>query len=72
MLETVVLAAEVITLGWFAVFSVMIVSMYLDSRGMVRPRLDALGRSLMLNARLAFGAGIIALFYLAFSEFGLV
>lgn len=72
MLETIVLLAEVITFGWFIVFSIMLVSMYLDSRHMVRPKLDAIGRSLILNARIAFTAGIIALFYLALSEFGLV
>lgn len=72
MLETLVLVAEVLTLGWFIVFSTMITSMYLDSRALARPRLDGIGRSLILNARIAFTIGILALFYLALTEFHLV
>ncbi|NBN79023.1 hypothetical protein GWI72_12160 [Microvirga tunisiensis] len=72
MLEAVVLAAELLTLGWFLVFSGMLLSMYLDSRGMELPRLDGIGRSLILNARLAFAAGGLALLVLALVEFDLV
>ncbi|NBN64491.1 hypothetical protein [Pannonibacter tanglangensis] len=72
MLEAVVLAAELLTLGWFLVFSGMLLSMYLDSRGMELPRLDGIGRSLILNARLAFTAGGLALLVLALVEFDLV
>ncbi len=34
MLVTIVLIAEVLVFVWFTVFSLMLLSMYLDSRGM--------------------------------------
>ena len=61
MLVTVVLVAEVLVAVWFTVFSLMLMSMYLDSRNMPLPRLDVAGRTLIGSAKLAFVTGMIAL-----------
>ncbi|MBN9669051.1 hypothetical protein [Roseibium aggregatum] len=61
MLVTVVLAAEVLVAVWFAVFSLMLLSMYLDSRSLPVPRLDIAGRTLIDSAKFAFLTGIAAL-----------
>ena len=47
MLITIVLIAEALVFVWFTVFSLMLLSMYLDSRGMPLPKLDVAGRTLM-------------------------
>ena len=61
MLVTIVLVAEALVVVWFVVFSLMLLSMYLDSRGMPRPRLDIAGRTLIGSAKLAFITGMVAL-----------
>jgi len=61
MLVTVVLVAEALVAVWFTVFSLMLMSMYLDSRDMPLPRLDIAGRTLIGSAKLAFVTGMIAL-----------
>ena len=61
MLVAVVLAAEALVAVWFTVFSLMLMSMYLDSRGMQLPKLDIAGRPLIGSAKLAFVTGTIAL-----------
>lgn len=61
MLVTIVLVAEAFVAVWFIVFSLMLLSMYLDSRNMPRPRLDAAGRTLIGSAKLAFITGMVAL-----------
>ncbi|MHA7774309.1 hypothetical protein [Roseibium sp. M-1] len=61
MLVAVVLAAEALVAVWFTVFSLMLVSMYLDSRGMPLPKLDIAGRTLIGSAKLAFVTGMVAL-----------
>ncbi|AMN56209.1 MULTISPECIES: hypothetical protein [Stappiaceae] len=61
MLVTIVLIAEVLVFVWFTVFSLMLLSMYLDSRGMPLPKLDVAGRTLIGSAKLAFITGIVAL-----------
>lgn len=61
MLVTIVLVAEALVAVWFTVFSLMLLSMYLDSRGMPLPRLDVAGRTLIGSAKLAFVTGMVAL-----------
>ena len=61
MLVTVVLVAEVLVAVWFTVFSLMLMSMYLDSRDMPLPKLDIAGRTLIGSAKLAFVTGMVAL-----------
>lgn len=61
MLVAIVLVAEVLVVAWFAVFSLMLLSMYLDSRQMPVPKLDVAGRSLIGSAKLAFVTGLVAL-----------
>jgi len=61
MLVTIVLAAEAFVAVWFTVFSLMLLSMYLDSRGMPLPKLDVAGRTLIGSAKLAFVTGMVAL-----------
>lgn len=61
MLVTTVLVAEALVAVWFIVFSLMLLSMYLDSRGMAIPRLDIAGRTLISSAKLAFVSGMVAL-----------
>ncbi|WP_306141063.1 hypothetical protein [Roseibium sp. MMSF_3412] len=61
MLVAIVLVAEVLVVAWFAIFSLMLLSMYLDSRQMPVPKLDVAGRTLIGSAKLAFVTGIIAL-----------
>lgn len=72
MLEAIVLIAEAGVFAWFAVFTLMLVSMARESLTMPKPRLDAVGRSLIANARAAFTTGIVVLACLAVWEFGLV
>lgn len=61
MLVTIVLVAEAMVAVWFTVFSLMLMSMYLDSRGMPLPKLDIAGRTLIGSAKLAFVTGMVAL-----------
>ncbi|MEE4010974.1 hypothetical protein V1T76_02865 [Roseibium sp. FZY0029] len=61
MLVTIVLVAEALVFVWFTVFSLMLLSMYLDSRAMPLPKLDVAGRTLIGSAKLAFITGIVAL-----------
>lgn len=61
MLVAIVLVAELLVVAWFAVFSLMLLSMYLDSRQMPVPKLDIAGRTLIGSAKLAFVTGIVAL-----------
>jgi len=61
MLVAVVLAAEALVAVWFAVFSLMMLSMYLDSRSLPVPRLDMAGRTLIGSAKFAFLTGMAAL-----------
>ncbi|MTI43367.1 hypothetical protein JM93_02133 [Roseibium hamelinense] len=61
MLEIIVIGAEALVVIWFAVFMTMIMSMYLDSRGMKQPVLTGAGRLLVLNAKFAFIVGMVAL-----------
>jgi len=61
MLVTIVLVAEALAAVWFSVFSLMLLSMYLDSRGMAQPKLDVAGRTLIGSAKLAFVTGMAAL-----------
>lgn len=61
MLVAIVLFAEVLVVAWFAIFSLMLLSMYLDSRQMPVPKLDTAGRTLIGSAKLAFVTGIVAL-----------
>ncbi|MEM8700244.1 MAG: hypothetical protein AAGF82_00360 [Pseudomonadota bacterium] len=61
MLVAIVLVAELLVVAWFVVFSLMLLSMYLDSRQMPVPKLDVAGRTLIGSARLAFVTGIVAL-----------
>lgn len=61
MLVAIVLVAEVLVVAWFAIFSLMLFSMYLDSRQMPVPKLDTAGRTLIGSAKLAFLTGIVAL-----------
>ncbi|WP_434053352.1 MAG: hypothetical protein RDA78_00130 [Roseibium sp.] len=61
MLVAIVLVAEVFVVAWFAIFSLMLLSMYLDSRQMPVPKLDVAGRSLIGSAKLAFVTGLVAL-----------
>ncbi|MTI00636.1 hypothetical protein [Roseibium sp. RKSG952] len=68
MLETIVLVAEVLVFIWFSVFSIMLLSMYLDSRNMPKPVLSGAGRVLVSNARVAFGVGLVALTVLTIWE----
>lgn len=68
MLVAVVLVAEVLVVVWFAIFSIMLVSMYLDSRQMELPRLDTAGRTLIDSAKLAFVTGMLALVVLTVVE----
>lgn len=68
MLQTVVLVAEALVAVWFIVFSLMLLSMYLDSRSMPLPRLDVAGRTLIGSTKLAFITGMLALFSLTVLE----
>jgi len=61
MLVAIVLVAEALVAVWFIVFSLMLLSMYLDSRDMPRPKLDLAGRTLIGSAKLAFMTGMVAL-----------
>jgi hypothetical protein len=61
MLVTIVLVAEALVAVWFTVFSLMLLSMYLDSRTMPLPKLDVAGRTLIGSAKLAFVTGMVAL-----------
>jgi len=61
MLVAVVLVAEALVAVWFIVFSLMLLSMYLDSRSLPLPRLDIAGRTLIGSAKFAFVTGMIAL-----------
>jgi len=61
MLVAIVLVAEILVVAWFATFSLMLLSMYLDSRQMPVPKLDIAGRTLIGSAKLAFVTGIVAL-----------
>lgn len=68
MLIAIVLVAEVLVVVWFAVFSLMLLSMYLDSRELPMPRLDTAGRSLIGSAKAAFITGMLALAILTVIE----
>lgn len=68
MLIAIVLIAEVLVVVWFAVFSLMLLSMYLDSRDLPMPRLDTAGRSLIGSAKAAFITGMLALAILTVIE----
>ncbi|MEM9634568.1 MAG: hypothetical protein AAGA50_24780 [Pseudomonadota bacterium] len=68
MLVGIVLVAEVLVAVWFAVFSIMLMSMYLDSRNMPLPKLDVAGRTLIGSAKLAFVTGMLALAVLTVAE----
>ncbi len=72
MLSIVVLVAEALVVVWFAVFCCMMMSMYLDSRGMPLPKLDIAGRTLVGSARIAFMTGMTALVALTVAEIALV
>lgn len=61
MLVAIVLVAEILVVAWFAIFSLMLLSMYLDSRQMPVPKLDTAGLTLIGSAKLAFVAGLVAL-----------
>ena len=61
MLVAIVLVAEILVVAWFAIFSLMLLSMYLDSRQMPVPKIDVAGRTLIGSAKLAFVSGIVAL-----------
>lgn len=61
MLVAIVLVAEILVVAWFAVFSLMLLSMYLDSRQMPVPKIDVAGRTLIGSAKLAFVTGLVAL-----------
>ncbi|QFT33759.1 hypothetical protein FIV00_24910 [Labrenzia sp. THAF82] len=68
MLIAIVLVAEVLVVVWFAVFSLMLLSMYLDSRDLPMPRHDTAGRSLIGSAKAAFITGMLALAILTVIE----
>ncbi|MES0880223.1 hypothetical protein [Roseibium sp. SCP14] len=68
MLVGVVLVAEALVAVWFTVFSIMLMSMYLDSRKMPLPKLDVAGRTLIGSAKLAFVTGMLALVVLTVAE----
>ncbi|MES0809690.1 hypothetical protein ABLO27_09430 [Roseibium sp. SCPC15] len=68
MLVGIVLIAEALVAVWFTVFSIMLMSMYLDSRKMPLPKLDVAGRTLIGSAKLAFVTGMIALVVLTVAE----
>lgn len=68
MLIAIVLVAEVLVVVWFAIFSLMLLSMYLDSRDLPMPRLDTAGRSLIGSAKAAFITGMLALAILTVIE----
>ena len=72
MLSVIVLGAEALVAVWFAVFSIMLTSMYLDSRGMRRPNMDVAGRTLVGSAKLAFFSGMCALAVLTIAELPLM
>lgn len=61
MLVAIVLVAEILVVAWFAIFSLMLLSMYLDSRQMPVPKIDVAGRTLIGSAKLAFVTGLVAL-----------
>lgn len=61
MLVAVVLVAEALVAVWFIVFSLMLLSMYLDSRSLPLPKLDIAGRTLIGSAKFAFVTGMTAL-----------
>ncbi|TYC62326.1 hypothetical protein FMN50_04800 [Rhodobacterales bacterium] len=68
MLVTAVLVAEVQVAGWFLVFSLMMLSMYLESRNLPQPKLDIAGRTLIGSTRFAFITGMLALAILTVLE----
>lgn len=68
MLTAIVLVAEALVVVWFAVFSIMVTSMYLDSRKLPLPKLDVAGRTLLGSAKLAFVTGMAALAVLTVLE----
>ncbi|MEO9527989.1 hypothetical protein [Roseibium sp.] len=68
MLIAIVLAAEGLAVVGFIVFSIMLVSMYLDSRGMPEPKRDLAGQTLVGNAKVAFLTGMTALTILTVLE----
>jgi hypothetical protein len=68
MLVAVVLVAEALVVVWFTVFSLMLLSMYLDSRQIPFPKLDVAGRTLIGSAKLAFATGMVALVALTVFE----
>ncbi|MCX2723880.1 hypothetical protein [Roseibium salinum] len=68
MLTAVVLVAEALVVVWFAGFSIMVTSMYLDSRKLPLPKLDVAGRTLLGSAKLAFVTGMAALAVLTVLE----
>ena len=61
-------SAEALVVVWFVVFCLMMLSMYLDSRGMPLPKLDVTGRTLIGSAKLAFVTGMSALVTLTVLE----
>lgn len=68
MLVTIVLVAEALVVVWFTVFTLMLTSMYLDSKDLPLPKLDIAGRTLIGSAKLAFFAGMAALVVLTVFE----
>ncbi|WP_305989135.1 hypothetical protein [Roseibium sp. MMSF_3544] len=68
MLVAIVLVAEALVVVWFTVFTLMLVSMYLDSRQLPMPKLDTAGRTLIGSAKLAFFTGMVALAVLTVFE----
>ena len=68
MLVTVVLVAEALVAVWFIVFTLLLVSMYLESRHLPSSKLDTAGRTLIDSAKLAFLAGMVALVALTVLE----
>lgn len=68
MLVTTVLFAEVLVAGWFLVFSLMLLSMYLDSRNLPKPNLDIAGSTLLGSAKFAFITGLVSLAVLTVME----
>lgn len=68
MLVAIVLVAEALVVVWFSVFCLMLLSMYLDSRKMERPKMDVAGRTLVGSAKFAFITGMVALAVLTVME----
>lgn len=72
MLEAIVVVAEIGVIAWFVTFGLMLTSMARESATMPKPRLDAVGRAIIGNAKAALVTGIVVLGGLAVWEFGLV